>query len=716
MKKRFPLLCYGWVIVALLCTTTFGGGQLKNPHFKKGFSNWPLHIHPSLKSVTTRAVKDGVLTIQISSPNKPQHVQLMQTISLKEGQLYKLAFDAKREGPKVPTRLLCVQKSKSGQNNGLDQTITVLDKWSRHELVFTARRIDSQIPSVLRIFLGNQSSIQLRQFFLTETEKKLIKKHATISSMRHNTPSFRIIPQPRDMTLGHGKFQLGDTLFVQSNRSFSTGLLEREVAFITGRTKGQFQIRVAQSEHPFLSISHTENVNLQGKVDVAPPYPGGYTLAIFPQGIAVKGYDDEGLNNGIQSFLQVLEQFPNGTLPQLSVVDMPIMEFRAMHLILRPPFHWKKKTVAEVLDIYRWIFRRLGRYKYNNVCLMIKGDLKLKRHPEVWPNAAFTHEEVRQFLDIAAEHNLTVFPELKSLAKFFFRQPQETLEAHADMIHRQNDMHMGKWKFHVNSHWTTERLTAEQQNPKANGKLGMSLNVRNPKVLPLVKDCIDEFYELFDQPKLFHIGVDEAYYFGESWPKEVNRGVEMANYLNTLNRYIKKKGARTVMWGDMLLSHASMPYFFEHNGGPPLNTAKALPLLDDDIIISDWHYGYTVAGVTPEHYPSIPWFRKHGHDVIPVPWFNTKNMIDMARDSIATESKGIMGSSWSFHMAYRLYAYPESFLGKADLRRQITRNRELGILSSIAEVAWRPFHAKDVMKQYDSVQWELRWFPERAKP
>ncbi|MBL4700161.1 MAG: family 20 glycosylhydrolase [Phycisphaeraceae bacterium] len=281
------------------------------------------------------------------------------------------------------------------------------------------------------------------------------------------------------------------------------------------------------------------------------------------------------------------------------------------------------------------------------------------------------------------------------------------------MIHRQNEMHMGKWKFHLNSHWTTERLAAEQRNPKANGKLGMGFNVRNPKVLPLVKDCIDEFYELFDHPKLFHIGVDEAHYFGESWPKEINRGVAMANYLNTLNRYIKKKGARTVMWGDMLLSHASMPYFFEHNGGPPLNTAEALPLLDDDIIISDWHYGYTVAGVVPEHYPSIPWFRKHGHDVIPVPWFNTKNMLDMARDSIATESKGLMGSSWSFHMAYRLYAYPDAFHGKADLRRQITRNREMGILSSIAEVAWRPFHAKAVMEKYDSVQWELRWFPDK---
>ncbi|MBL4700162.1 MAG: carbohydrate binding domain-containing protein [Phycisphaeraceae bacterium] len=419
---------YHWALVLLLSATAFGGEQLKNPHFKKGFSNWPLYIHPNLKPSTTRKVGEGVLTITNNSPDKPQHVQLSQVITLEEGQKYKLSFKAKREGAEVKTRVLCVQKSKTGFSNGLDKTITVSKKWSEHTLIFTATRIDAKVPSILRIFLGNQNTISFREFSLTKVTASAVKKSSTATSTYKGPQPFRIIPTPRELTLGEGEFQLAQTLFIQSNRSFSTGLLEREVSFITGRSKGCFKSTTSESEVPFLCVSNTASVDLMGKTPTAPPYPGGYTLAILPDGIAIKGHDDEGLNNGIQSFLQVLEQHPNGTVPQLNIVDMPTMEFRAMHLILRPPYHWGKKTVAEVLDIYRWIFRRLGRYKYNNVCLMIKGELKLKKNPQVWPNATFTHEQVRQFLDVAAEHNLAVFQNSNHWPSFSFTSHKKLLK------------------------------------------------------------------------------------------------------------------------------------------------------------------------------------------------------------------------------------------------------------------------------------------------
>ncbi|MBL4702342.1 MAG: hypothetical protein JKX85_13895 [Phycisphaeraceae bacterium] len=256
-------------------------------------------------------------------------------------------------------------------------------------------------------------------------------------------------------------------------------------------------------------------------------------------------------------------------------------------------------------------------------------------------------------------------------------------------------------------------MTAEQKQVKVknNGALGIGLDVASPKVVPLMLDCIDEIYELFNQPKLFSLGMDEAHFFGSAWSKEVNRGKMLADYANTLNRHLREKGCRSMIWGDMLLSHLQFPYCFENHGGPPKNTFEALPLLDKDIILADWHYGYEVAGVTPEHYPSISWFRQNGFDVVAVPWFKPYNMANLARDIAATEGLGIMGSSWALHSTFALHTRENAFAKKPNARQSVEARRELGIFSSTAEASWSILKSKENMKKYDSVQWEKRWLP-----
>ncbi len=722
MKKILNHTNYSLLILGLLCTAVSAGERLKNADFARGLTGWSFHVHKSMK--VKRTAKQGILTVEVAKASSPQHVQLIQKFTLQEGQQYKLAFDAKREGPAVKTQVVCSQQSRPFKSYGLNKTVTFSDQWSRHELTFTAKGVVLTNKPTLRIYLGNQlGTVQLRNFSLTDaskahatkTKKKTMAQKTSGVKKRGQT-ALRIIPQPKQLTTHKGTFQLGQTLFIQSNSPQATRLFKQEVTFITGKKEDTYQVAERTSKQFFLAAANTADVDLFDEIKAAPHHQGGYALSILPQGIAIKGHDEEGLRNGIQSFLQVLEQSENETLPQLTIRDLPDLKFRAMHLVLRAPGHWGKKNAEEVQDIYRWIFRRLGRYKYTHVCIMIKGNVELKKHPEMWPKTAYSQDELKAIIKIGQEQGLSVFPEFKTLGKFFFSQSKKTLNAHADMINRKIKTHSkGSWKTIFHESWSGQRLNAEQKAVKGDGSLSFGLDIANPKVLPMMLDCLDEIYELFDQPKLFSLGMDEAHFFGTAWPKEVNRGKMLADYANALNRHLKKKGCRTIMWGDMLLNHLQFPYFFENHGGPPLNTFEAVPLLDKDIIIADWHYGYTVGEVFPEHYPSISWFRQNGLDVIAVPWFIQSNMANLARDVAATSSKGIMGSSWALHMTYALHTRKNAFQKRPRARKTTEERRELGIFASTAEAAWTILKAKKIMKQYDSVEWEKRWLPRESQ-
>lgn len=716
MQKGFCHIFCKCLIVGLCSSITLAGEQLKNSDFKQGLSSWSFHVHKRIK--VKRKVTNGVLAVQISEASKPQHVQLIQKVTLLESQQYQLSFDAKRNGKPTSIQVLCMQQRSPYKSYGLNKSVELSDTWSRHQLTFTVQKIVEDNPPTLRLFLGNQTSVALRKFSLVKQSDIEIPTAQT--SVEHkkllhknNSTLIRIVPQPKQLTRKNGTFQLGQTLFIQTNQLKAFKLFKQEAIFITGKLQSRFQRIQHSSNSFFLGIANTADVDLFDQIAAPPHHQGGYTFAILPQGIAIKGHDDEGLRNGVQSLLQVLEQAPNGMLPQIVVRDLPDLNFRAMHLALRPPSHWKVKTHQDVYNIYRWIFRRLGRYKYTHVCLMIKGTLKFKKHSQVWPNAVYSHDDIKAIIKIGEEHGLTLFPELKTLGKFFFDQPKETLQAHADMLNRKIATHAGAWKSIFHESWSEQRLNAEQKTVKVDGSISVGLNIANPKVVPLMLDCIDEIYELFGQPKLFSLGMDEAHFFGTSWPKEVHRGRKFADYANTLSRHLKSKDCRSIIWGDMLLSHLQFPYFFENHGGPPANICEAMPYLDDDIIIADWHYGYTVGDVLPEHYPTISWFRQNGKDVIAVPWFIQHNMSNLARDVAATSSKGLMGSCWSLHQTYTFYTRKNAFQKKSKTHKTVQGRRELGVFASTAEAAWSILQSKKNMEQYDSVQWEKRWLPEK---
>jgi len=181
MNRLFCYSSFFVLVLGLLCTTSQGAELLKNQNFQHGFVHWMLHVHKDM--ITKRSISNGVLNIQTQVAGSAANVQLMQNVSIQEGQQYQLSFEARHQGQASPVKVLCMQRNKPYHNYGLNQTVHFSDTWSRYELTFTANRILKNNSPTLRLFLGNQAGlIQLKNFSLTPIKKE---QTTTASQSQH---------------------------------------------------------------------------------------------------------------------------------------------------------------------------------------------------------------------------------------------------------------------------------------------------------------------------------------------------------------------------------------------------------------------------------------------------------------------------------------------------------------------------------------------------
>ncbi len=155
--------------MGLCCFSALAAEHFNNADFSEGFTNWGLHVHKSLK--VQRSIKDGVLSIQIDEAGKHQHVQLIHKVKLVEGQQYRLSFEARQDGKEVKTAIACLQLGKPYKNYGLNQTATFSNAWARHSFTFAVKGLTQGQTPTIRLFLGNQTSVQLRNFSLVDIAK-----------------------------------------------------------------------------------------------------------------------------------------------------------------------------------------------------------------------------------------------------------------------------------------------------------------------------------------------------------------------------------------------------------------------------------------------------------------------------------------------------------------------------------------------------------------
>jgi len=299
----------------------------------------------------------------------------------------------------------------------------------------------------------------------------------------------------------------------------------------------------------------------------------GYVLVSDSDGIRIVVDGVRGAFYGIQTLVQLVT---GGAVPKALVADVPVNEFRGMHISTGGAKSYAKITrlIEEVLPVY----------KVNTLVLGIGYLYRFKSHPELKSAQPFTSSQVKRIVKLCRERCIRVIPELNCLG---------------------------------HQSWRTERIGAllraypefNETPGKQNITYCYSWCPSDPRVYRVVFDLIDELIDVF-KTDAFHVGMDEVFELGEC-PRCRGKGAAelFAKAVNDMYRHVVgRRRKQMLMWGDRLIDGSRTPY--NRMNGARNGTHPALRMIPRDILICDWHYH------THRSYPSVQRFRKAGFDFV----------------------------------------------------------------------------------------------------
>ena len=173
----------------------------------------------------------------------------------------------------------------------------------------------------------------------------------------------------------------------------------------------------------------------------------------------------------------------------------------------------------------------------------------------------------------------------------------------------------------------------------------------HPEVNLIIFDLMDELINAFEADA-FHVGMDEVFLIGEDACRRCKGKDKAKLFAKAVNDYYKhlvgtplrgnqKYKIEMLMWGDRLLDARKIDYGrWEASAN---DTAGAIDLIPEDIIICDWHYA------SRDSYESIPMFLEKGFRVWPAGWRKleaTKALIEYSRSLNNNKMLGHLNTTW----------------------------------------------------------------------
>ncbi len=204
---------------------------------------------------------------------------------------------------------------------------------------------------------------------------------------------------------------------------------------------------------------------------------------------------------------------------------------------------------TETLEYYYRVIDFCRKEQINTIIFRLTDDqgsaYLFTSHPElIMREGAFSAEELKQLIVYAQTNGIDMIPEIESFGHSLYITGTK------------------RYKF---------------LNDSSPGYDYNALCPVSDSTLALMDDLYSEIAALFPSP-YFHIGCDEVNWGGSELSKNAlktrTKNQIWAEYVNTLNGYVKSLGKKTIIWGDV-------PIYVEPG---------VLDLLDRDIVIMDWNY------------------------------------------------------------------------------------------------------------------------------
>lgn len=359
-----------------------------------------------------------------------------------------------------------------------------------------------------------------------------------------NTREWAIIPEPNSMTVGEGAVSLPYAGRV--NESIAIGdsdyLLARQlVADIRATTGLDWDYATGCIWPGFISL-HIADSGAAEEDGI----PGAYTLTIDTDGIAITGYDFEGVRNGVQTLRQLIRQ--NGAvLPVLQIEDAPAYQIRGYYLDATrgrvPTLAWLKQWAD-----------KLCLYKYNQLQLYIEHTFAFDGMSETWRGSSpLTPADILEFDQYCANLGIELVPSVSTFGhQYVAMRTQELRE-------------LGEFPEDADRPFSfIERMRHH------------TLNVADDRSFAFSTQLVDSYLQLF-RTKRFNICADETFDLGKGQSKQEAQRVGVATlyatYVGKLCEHLSQQGHEPMFWGDIAIE---MP--------------EILETLPNNVTLLNWQY------------------------------------------------------------------------------------------------------------------------------
>ena len=299
---------------------------------------------------------------------------------------------------------------------------------------------------------------------------------------------------------------------------------------------------------------------------------------------------------------------------------------------------WKTKGIVltaplsdELDDVIKFIDEYLAPRGFNMIVMQVRYRYQFKRHPEVWGYDPLSLEDVKKLLDVCRKNNIKLVPKMNLIGhqSGFHNEPTDgILHGHNQVLPDTKDGLLRAYPDFDEQKDTMEILYSR------------SICLSSIGARTVVCELIDELMDVFEAD-MIHIGCDEVFNAGlcpECSKK--SRAELISDWINSLNEHIKKRGGKTLIWGDRLLSTDTGYNRWESSDN---GSDSAIDMLSRDIIICDWHYDKY------EKYPSVDIFANKGFKIMISPWRDKESLdgfVSYAKNHDTGHINGILMTTW----------------------------------------------------------------------
>jgi hypothetical protein len=349
------------------------------------------------------------------------------------------------------------------------------------------------------------------------------------------------LPVPQTLAWNPGHLNLGDgkiLLILAANPQevmHSARMIQQQLS----RQLNLHWSIVASSAMPAGSVQITLEVIPQLGIPAQ-----GYTLAVTPAGILIRGVDAAGVFYGTMTFLQLLRQ-AGSQVPCLVVKDWPDFAARGVMLDISRDKVPTQQTLIELIDF-------LASLKVNQVQLYTEHTFAYRNHPKAWENASpMTQEEIMD-LDACCR------------------------ERFIDLVPNQNSFgHLHHW-LELPEYAHLAEVSGEFVMPWGPARGPFSLCPVDPASMEFLDGLYDELLPHFSS-KMLNVGCDETWDVGQGRSKDAveqrGGGRVYLDFLMKIYQSVSRRGKRMQFWGDIIIEHPEL-----------------VPELPSDLIALEWGY------------------------------------------------------------------------------------------------------------------------------